>query len=77
MPARAMRCSMLAPRPKLPDPLMVTPNDAAAMLAISERKLWSLTAAGRVKRLKIDGMVRYAIEDLRAFVEAEREAADA
>jgi hypothetical protein len=62
---------------KQPEPLLVTARDAAAMLAMSERKLWSLTDQGRIRRMKIDGMVRYAVDDLRAFLQAELEASDA
>jgi predicted DNA-binding transcriptional regulator AlpA len=34
-----------------PEPVLVRPKDAAAMLAISERKLWQLTSCGSIPRV--------------------------
>jgi excisionase family DNA binding protein len=51
------------------EPLMVDCGDASAMLGISKRKLWSLTAGGEIPSLKIGTSVRYAVADLRAWVE--------
>lgn len=48
--------------------LLVSEPEAAQMLAMSPRKLWGLAKAGRVRRLKVDGQVRYAVTDLEAFV---------
>lgn len=51
------------------EPLMVDCGAAAAMLGISKRKLWSLTAGGEIPSLKIGTSVRYAVVDLRAWVD--------
>lgn len=62
---------MLAPNPK-PETLLVTPREAAAMLSMSERKLWTLSNRGEIPRIKVDRMVRYAVADLRAFIDRVR-----
>lgn len=49
--------------------LLVKPPDAAEILQVSPRKLADLTARGLVPAVKIDGSVRYAVADLRAFVD--------
>lgn len=54
-----------------PAPLLVTARQAARMLAISERKLWSLTTRGDLPRIKLGRSVRYAVSDLLSFIERE------
>jgi predicted DNA-binding transcriptional regulator AlpA len=51
------------------EPLMVDCKTASAMLGISLRKLWSLSAGGEIPSLKIGTSKRYAVADLRAWVE--------
>lgn len=51
-------------------PLLLTPKEAAQMLAISERTLWTLSNSGSIPRLKIGASVRYKFKDLEKFVEA-------
>jgi len=54
--------------------LLLTAKQAAAALAISPRKLWSLTNAGEVKAVKIGRVVRYRPEHLREYIDGiERE----
>jgi excisionase family DNA binding protein len=48
--------------------LLLTAAEAAKLLAISERTLWSLSAAGEVPRVKIRKAVRYRIADLQAYI---------
>lgn len=48
---------------------LLTPKQAAARLAISERKLWSLTHEGRIPAVKFDRVVRYDVADLNAFIQ--------
>jgi excisionase family DNA binding protein len=50
--------------------LLVTSKDAAKMLSVSERTLWSLTNMGKLRRIKVGASVRYAVKDLEEFVEA-------
>ncbi len=49
-------------------PLLLNARDAARMLAISERTLWGLTAAGEIACIRFGRAVRYSVDDLRAFV---------
>ncbi|QDT72944.1 helix-turn-helix domain-containing protein [Lacipirellula limnantheis] len=48
---------------------LLTPKQAAEQLAISPRKLWSLTASGDVPCVRIGRSVRYDAADLAEFVE--------
>ncbi len=51
--------------------LLLKRRDAAKLLQISERLLWSLTASGSIKSIRIgQRAVRYALEDLRDFIES-------
>jgi excisionase family DNA binding protein len=49
--------------------LLVSPREAARMLSISERTLYSLTKAGEIPALKLVRAVRYRVADLEAWVE--------
>ncbi len=51
-----------------PGRLLLTPREAAAALAVSERTLWSLTDRGEIPRVPIGKCVRYDVEDLRAYI---------
>lgn len=48
---------------------LLTPKQAAARLAISERKLWSLAHEGRIPAVKFDRVVRYDVADLDGFIQ--------
>ena len=52
--------------------LLVSRREAAAMLAISERLLWTLTANGELPAIKIRKAVRYSVGDLQRFIDAQR-----
>jgi len=52
-------------------------HEAADQLAISARKLWQLTSEGRIACIRLGRSVRYDPEDLRRFIESQRERADA
>lgn len=56
--------------PDLPN--LLTPKEAAASLAISERTLWQLTSEGRIAAIRFGRAVRYDPADLRAFIAARR-----
>ncbi len=47
--------------------------EAAEMLAISERTLWSLTNANEIPHIRIGKSVRYSVADLEAWIESKRE----
>ena len=57
----------------LDSPTLLTPRQAAAALAISQRKLWSLTSSGEVKCCRIGRAVRYDTADLTDFVAASKQ----
>lgn len=59
--------------PDLP-PLAVGAQQAAAMLGISDRKLWSMTQAGEIPHVRLGGRVLYRVRTLDAWL-AERETA--
>jgi len=50
------------------DRLLVCSRDAARLLSISERTLWSLVNQGQVACIRIGTCKRYALKDLEAFI---------
>lgn len=47
---------------------LLSVNDAAKYLAISDRTLWNLTAEKKIPAVKINRCVRYDIHDLDEFI---------
>ena len=56
------------------DQLLVKARDAARMMGISTRTLWTLTNMGTIPCVRIGRAVRYSLDDLRAFIDAKRQA---
>lgn len=56
--------------------LLLTAKQAAKALAISPRKLWSMTASGEIPHLRIGRSVRYPVDGLQAFINARKEGGD-
>lgn len=56
-----------------PPPLLVDAKEAARLLCVSPRKLWSLTASAQILPIRIGRLVRYAVADLQAFIERQRD----
>ena len=54
--------------------LLLKPREAASILGISPRKLWSLTAGGELSAVRIGRAVRYGLPDLESFVDSRRKA---
>jgi excisionase family DNA binding protein len=54
------------------EPLLLKPADAAKTLAISESKLWSMTAGRQIPCVRIGKAVRYSPDDLRAWIESQK-----
>lgn len=52
--------------------LLLNARDAAEALSICERTLWTLTSTGALKSVRIGRAVRYAIDDLQAYIERNR-----
>lgn len=57
------------------DAPLLPSRDAARMLAVSERTLFTLTKTGRLPAVRLLGAVRYDPADLRRFVETSKTAA--
>lgn len=52
------------------EPLLITPKDAAPLLAISPRQLATLTKSGAIPSRKIGRSRRYSLDELRAWLAA-------
>lgn len=50
-------------------PLAVSRQDAAALLGISERLLWTMTNAGKIPHVRIGSRVLYPVEALRQWLD--------
>jgi excisionase family DNA binding protein len=50
------------------EPLLLKPNKAASVLAISPRKLWELTNRKAIPHLRIGRSVRYDLADLKGWI---------
>ena len=48
--------------------ILLTRRQAAAALAISERKLWGMTASGEIPHVRLGRCVRYPIDDLQRWI---------
>jgi len=58
--------------PAMSEQLLLKPAEAAKAMAISERKLWSLTAGREIPCVRIGKAVRYSPDDLRAYIERQK-----
>lgn len=56
-------------------PLLVSPREAARLLSICERTLYTLTLAGEIPVIRRGRLVRYALDDLRAWIKKSAERA--
>ncbi|MBT6155429.1 MAG: helix-turn-helix domain-containing protein [Planctomycetaceae bacterium] len=54
--------------PQPDDPRLLTPPQAAAVFAISPRKLWAMTASGDIPHVRIGRCVRYPVGDLQQWI---------
>ena len=52
--------------------LLLTPPEAAKALAVSARTLWTLTKDGEIGHIKVGRLVRYSVDDLRAFIDSRK-----
>lgn len=53
-------------------PGLLRSDEAAKLLAISPRKLWTLTDEGQIPVVRIDRSVRYDPGDLHDFIERQK-----
>ena len=58
----------VTPNPNREMPLLVTARQAAKLLSISERTLWSLTNEGELPAVKIGKSVRYSVKVLETWI---------
>jgi excisionase family DNA binding protein len=56
-----------------PPPLLLTPPEAARLLAVSPRTLWQLTHDGGIPVVRFGRAVRYDVRDLLAFIDRAKE----
>jgi excisionase family DNA binding protein len=49
--------------------LLLSPREAAKVLSVSERTLWSLMREGKIHVKRIGRLTRYSIDELRRFAE--------
>lgn len=61
------------PLPATTPRLLITPSEAAFLLSISTRKLWSLTNAGQIPCVRLGRAVRYSPADLQDWILGQRE----
>ena len=50
------------------EPLAVNAKEAAALLGVSQRLLWSLTNAGQVPHVRLGRRVLYPVDELRKWL---------
>ena len=62
---RIVANNIVNPRPPR---LLVTAREAADLLAISPRTLWTLTSTGEIACVRIGRSVRYDVADLRVWI---------
>lgn len=52
--------------------LLVSEREAASMLSICPRSLWTLRTAGEIPHVRVGRSVRYAVADLEQWIEQQR-----
>ena len=58
---------------RLDNRLLLKAPQAAYALEISLRKLWALTASGEIPYVRIGRSVRYPVESLREWIDAQKQ----
>ena len=60
-----------------PVPLLLLPREAARLLSISERKLWTLTHVDKaIAYVRVGRLVRYSPCDLQSWIDSNRQGGD-
>ena len=62
--------------PQSVQPILLSLKDAARALAVSDRSLWEWTKAGKVPHVRLGRRVLYSPDDLRRWVEGQRQGPD-
>lgn len=55
-----------------PAPLLVSAREAAHLLGISQRSLWTRTNTQEIPSIRIGASVRYAVSDLENYIDERR-----
>ena len=57
------------------EPLLVDSREAARMLAVSTRKLWAMSfeEENRLAHIRCGRLVRYSVDDLREWIEGQKQ----
>lgn len=53
-----------------PELLLIDAREAARLLSISDRTLWTMTNRGEIPCVRIGRSVRYSPDDIRAWIES-------
>lgn len=64
--------SLLTPAPAPMPKLLVTPREAAKVLSVCEKTLFTLNKRGELPAVRIGRAVRYAVADLQAFINRQK-----
>ena len=56
--------------------ILLTPREAAKVLSVCERTLFSLNKAGQLRPIKIGRSVRYDIADIKAWIERAKKSSE-
>jgi len=59
------------------EPLLVNEREAAQLLGVSPRTVWSLNASGELRSVRIGRCKRYDLADLLAYIARKKEGGDA
>jgi excisionase family DNA binding protein len=51
------------------EPLTLSPSKAAAFLGVGKTKMLALIRAGRIPAKRLDGRLRVAVADVKAFID--------
>jgi len=69
-------CRAMTPMAPAPEPLLVSPRQAARLLSVSERTLFTWTKDSKIPCVKLGRLVRYSVDTLREFVAKAEKAVD-
>lgn len=51
---------------------LLSPRQAAQLLDISERTLWSMKDRGEIPHIKMGHLVKYPVDDLKRWIDAKK-----
>ena len=54
-------------------PLLLSPREAAKVLSVCEKTLWTITQRGEIPVMRIGRLVRYPLDGLKKWIEKESE----